>query len=102
MHIYDLSMNVPGGDASAYASALVLIAALLLINMAAIRLAAGWQRRNDNAGELERILQYRCTASLNPHPQKSPKPLMTIFGKADNGYTLGPVQAGKMCSTLSP
>jgi phosphate transport system permease protein len=43
MHIYDLSTNVPGGDASAYASALVLIIALLLINIAAIRLAAGWQ-----------------------------------------------------------
>jgi phosphate transport system permease protein len=45
MHIYDLSMNVPGGDASAYASALVLIIALLLINIAAIRLAASWQSR---------------------------------------------------------
>lgn len=43
MHIYDLSMNVPGGDASAYATALVLIIALLLINIAAIRLAAGWR-----------------------------------------------------------
>ncbi|HEX8873712.1 MAG TPA: phosphate ABC transporter permease PstA [Nitrosospira sp.] len=43
MHIYDLSMNIPGGDAFAHASALVLIAALLLINMAAMRLAAGWQ-----------------------------------------------------------
>jgi phosphate transport system permease protein len=45
MHIYDLSTNIPGGDASAYASALVLIIALLLINIAAIRLAAGWQGR---------------------------------------------------------
>jgi phosphate transport system permease protein len=45
MHIYDLSMNVPGGDASAYASALVLIIALLLINVAAIHLAAVWQSR---------------------------------------------------------
>lgn len=35
IHIYDLSMNVPGGDANAYASALVLLAALLLINLAA-------------------------------------------------------------------
>lgn len=32
LHIFDLSMNVPGGDANAYASALVLIAALLAIN----------------------------------------------------------------------
>ena len=45
MHIYDLSMNVPGGDASASASALVLIIALLLINIAAIRLAARWRSR---------------------------------------------------------
>jgi phosphate transport system permease protein len=45
MHIYDLSMNVPGGDASAYASALVLIIVLLFINIIAIRLAAGWRSR---------------------------------------------------------
>ncbi len=31
VHIYDLAMNVPGGDANAYASALVLVAALLLV-----------------------------------------------------------------------
>ncbi|WP_090459155.1 phosphate ABC transporter permease PstA [Nitrosospira sp. Nsp1] len=45
VHIFDLSMNVPGGDAAAYASALVLITALLLINVIAMRLTAGWQRR---------------------------------------------------------
>ena len=45
VHIFDLSMNVPGGDAAAYASALVLITALLLINMVAMRLATDWQRR---------------------------------------------------------
>ncbi len=45
VHIFDLSMNVPGGDAAAYASALVLITALLLINMIAMRLTAGWRRR---------------------------------------------------------
>ncbi|SEP41348.1 phosphate ABC transporter permease PstA [Nitrosovibrio sp. Nv6] len=45
IHIFDLSMNVSGGDASAHASALVLITALLLINIAAMRLTAGWQRR---------------------------------------------------------
>jgi phosphate transport system permease protein len=44
VHIFDLSMNVPGGDAPAHASALVLIVALLLINFTAIKLAAGWQR----------------------------------------------------------
>lgn len=32
VHIYDLSMNVPGGDASAYASGLSLVLLLLLIN----------------------------------------------------------------------
>jgi phosphate transport system permease protein len=32
IHIFDLSMNVPGGDANAYASALVLIVSLLVIN----------------------------------------------------------------------
>jgi phosphate transport system permease protein len=35
IHIYDLSMNVPGGNANAYASALVLIVLLLLINCSA-------------------------------------------------------------------
>ncbi len=44
IHIYDLSMNVPGGDARAYSSALVLIALLLVINTSAMwaghRLAA--------------------------------------------------------------
>lgn len=39
VHIYDLSMNVPGGDAHAYASALVLIALLIAINGAALWLA---------------------------------------------------------------
>jgi phosphate transport system permease protein len=32
VHIYDLSMNVPGGDGNAYAAALVLLFALLVIN----------------------------------------------------------------------
>ncbi len=35
VHIYDLSMNVSGGDPNAYASALVLLVLLLLINWAA-------------------------------------------------------------------
>ncbi len=39
VHIYDLTMNVAGGDRSAYASALVLIALLIIINGAAIGLA---------------------------------------------------------------
>ena len=45
IHIFDLSMNVAGGDSSAHASALVLIMALLLINMLAMRVTARWQRR---------------------------------------------------------
>lgn len=45
IHIFDLSMNVSGGDAPAHASALVLIVALLFINMVAMRLTAGWQHR---------------------------------------------------------
>ncbi len=32
IHIYDLAMNVPGGDSSARATAVVLVGALLLIN----------------------------------------------------------------------
>jgi len=32
VHIYDLSMNVAGGDQNAYASALVLVGLLFLIN----------------------------------------------------------------------
>lgn len=36
VHIYDLSMNVTGGDAAAYASVLVLIALLLAINGVAL------------------------------------------------------------------
>ena len=36
VHIYDLTMNVAGGDANAYASALVLIILLVLINTAAV------------------------------------------------------------------
>ncbi len=32
IHIFDLSMNVSGGDANAYGSALVLVVLLLLIN----------------------------------------------------------------------
>ncbi len=41
VHIYDMAMNVAGGDSSAYASALVLIALLVFINSAALRLAGG-------------------------------------------------------------
>lgn len=39
VHIYDLTMNVAGGDKNAYASALVLIALLIIINSVAMALA---------------------------------------------------------------
>lgn len=42
VHIYDLSMNVPGGDANAYASALVLISMFLAINLAAFWIMRYW------------------------------------------------------------
>jgi phosphate transport system permease protein len=45
LHIFDLSMNVPGGDAPAYVSALVLVILLLLINTSALLLAQAWQRK---------------------------------------------------------
>ena len=45
LHIFDLSMNVPGGDTPAYASALVLVALLLCINILAMKLAYGLQRK---------------------------------------------------------
>lgn len=46
LHIFDLSMNVPGGDVPAYASALVLVAMLLCINIFAMQLVQSWQRRS--------------------------------------------------------
>jgi phosphate transport system permease protein len=42
IHIYDLSMNVAGGNASAYGSALVLISLLLIINGTSRFLAKKW------------------------------------------------------------
>jgi phosphate transport system permease protein len=46
IHIFDLSMNVSGGDANAYASALVLVIMLLLINGTVSWLATyGLQRK---------------------------------------------------------
>ncbi len=46
VHIYDLSMNVAGGDANAYSSALVLILLLLIINSIAMGLAKQWLHRS--------------------------------------------------------
>ena len=45
IHIFDLSMNVSGGDAHAYASALVLVTSLLMINGVASCLAEYWLHR---------------------------------------------------------
>ena len=47
IHIFDLSMNVTGGDANAYGSALVLILILLIINMLATWLAGKYNHRYD-------------------------------------------------------
>ena len=41
VHIFDLSMNVAGGDANAYASALVLTAALLAVSAVPLIIARG-------------------------------------------------------------
>jgi phosphate transport system permease protein len=45
IHIFDLSMNVAGGDSNAYASALVLLVLLLLINGTAAWLGEHWLQR---------------------------------------------------------
>jgi phosphate transport system permease protein len=45
IHIFDLSMNVSGGDKNAYASALVLLVLLLLINGTAAWMAEHWLHR---------------------------------------------------------
>lgn len=45
IHIFDLSMNVPGGDPNAYASTLVLVVLLLAINGTASWLTEHWLYR---------------------------------------------------------
>ena len=42
VHIYDLAMNVNGGDQAAYASALVLIVLIIAINTGALALSDRW------------------------------------------------------------
>ncbi|MGE0473316.1 MAG: phosphate ABC transporter, permease protein PstA, partial [Nitrospirales bacterium] len=42
VHIYDLSMNVAGGNAHAYATALVLLSVLLSMNVLASRMVTRW------------------------------------------------------------
>lgn len=46
IHIFDLSMNVAGGDGNAYASSLVLVALLLIINSAAAWMSERWLHRH--------------------------------------------------------
>ncbi len=43
LHIYDLSMNVAGGEPNAYSSALVLVALLMVINYTAAWTAERWR-----------------------------------------------------------
>lgn len=45
IHIFDLSMNVPGGNAKAYASALVLVGLLLVINFISFYVTNHWLGR---------------------------------------------------------
>lgn len=45
VHIFDLSMNVAGGDKAAYASALVLVALIVVIDLAALALSDRWLTR---------------------------------------------------------
>jgi len=45
VHMYDLAMNVPGGEPNAYTSALVLVVLLLVINAAAGWISGHWMRR---------------------------------------------------------
>lgn len=45
IHIFDLAMNVPGGEPNAYTSALVLIILLLIINLTASWGGDRWVRR---------------------------------------------------------
>jgi phosphate transport system permease protein len=45
VHIFDLSMNIGGGDKAAYASALVLVALIVVINVLAVALSDRWLAR---------------------------------------------------------
>jgi phosphate transport system permease protein len=49
IHIYDLSMNVPGAESNAYASALILLAVLLAINWCVLQLQERWVRHREAA-----------------------------------------------------
>ncbi len=49
IHIYDLGVNIPGGEANAYATALVLVAILLVTNSAASLAGDRLRRRHSPA-----------------------------------------------------
>jgi len=49
VHIYDLSMHVPGGESAAYGTALVLVLLLFLINVTAMLLTSQILRRHTTA-----------------------------------------------------
>lgn len=49
VHIYDLALNVPGGESRAYASACLLLAVLLLINLTTSLLTDAWLRKREAA-----------------------------------------------------
>ena len=68
IHIYDLSMNVPGGERNAYAAALVLIALLLVINVLASRprtAGSAGVRRSDRMSGVALLSQGRPSASAS-------------------------------------
>lgn len=54
VHIFDLSMNVAGGDQAAFGSALILIGLLLLANALVTWIAHRWMRKRILAFGLER------------------------------------------------
>jgi len=49
VHIYDLSMNISGGDRNAYKSALVLLGLVLIINSLASSIMGRWAKRRITA-----------------------------------------------------
>jgi len=49
VHIFDLSMNVTGGDGAAYASALVLVVLIIILNILAQQLTDRWLQQHSRA-----------------------------------------------------
>lgn len=66
IHIFDLSMNVPGGDHRAAASALVLIVAVLGMNLLASKMTKSWLRASAtgrSVGWRERLFRRQSHGS---------------------------------------